>query len=270
MNSSGKCAQCGTILFREAAAGLCPRCLGTFGFGSLTASSLGKQSTDQSPLLRLGDYDLLEEIARGGMGVVYKSIQRSLNRVVAVKVLLHGPFSSPDFVKRFQTETNAIASLRHPNIVTIHEVGESDGTRFFSMEFIEGKSLADVVREKPLPAHCAAEYLKKISEAVHYAHQHGVVHRDLKPSNLILDSMDQPRVTDFGLAKLLDSEVELTVTGQVLGSPGYISPERSVGQPENNDIQSDIYSLGAVLYHLVTGRPPFQGENLTEILHQVQ
>jgi eukaryotic-like serine/threonine-protein kinase len=270
MNSSGKCAQCGTILFREAAAGLCPRCLGTFGFGSLTASSLQKHLTDQSPLLRLGDYDLLEEIARGGMGVVYKSLQRSLNRVVAVKVVLHGPFSSPDFEKRFQTETNAIAGLRHPNIVTIYEVGESDGTRFFSMEFIEGKSLADVVREKPLPAHYAAEYLKKISEAVHYAHQHGVVHRDLKPSNLLLDSMDQPRVTDFGLAKLLDSEAELTTTGQVLGSPGYISPERSVGQSENNDIQGDIYSLGAVLYHLVTGRPPFQGENLAEILHQVQ
>ncbi len=269
MTSTGTCPRCGTLLFSEAAAGLCPKCLGGVGFaGVLQPENL---DSDAAPTPhRLGDYELLEEIARGGMGVVYRARQISLNRIVAVKVVLHGPFSSPEFVKRFRTEAAAVAGLQHPNIVAIYEVGQSGGDHFFSMEYIEGRNLAEIVREKPLPARQAAEYLRTIATAVHYAHQRGVLHRDLKPSNVLLDAFDQPRITDFGLAKLLDGDAELTTTGQVLGSPSYISPEQAAGKAGEFGPGGDIYSLGAILYHLLTGRPPFQGETLQEILAQVQ
>jgi WD40 repeat protein/predicted Ser/Thr protein kinase len=264
MSSTGKCPQCGTQLFGDAAAGLCPRCLGALGL-------VGEPDDGHaSRLHRLGDYELIEEIARGGMGVVYKARQVSLNRIVAVKVVLHGPFSSPQFAQRFRTEAAVVAGLQHPNIVAIHEVGQAGDDQFFSMEYIEGKNLADLVREKPLPAFRAAEYLKRIADAVQYAHEHGVLHRDLKPSNVLLDVFGEPRITDFGLAKLLDSDAELTTTGQVLGSPAYIAPEQAAGKLHEVAPVSDIYSLGAILYHLLTSRPPFQGETLPEILLQVQ
>lgn len=262
MSSTGSCQKCGSPVFEGVAEGLCPRCLGALAFAT--------PDPELESLGRLGDYELLEEIARGGMGVVYKARQISLNRIVAVKVVLHGPFSSPEFVKRFRTETTAVAALQHPNIVAIYEVGQSGGDHFFSMEYIEGQSLAAVVREKPLPARRAATYLQGIAEAVHYAHQRGVLHRDLKPSNLLLDIFDQPHITDFGLAKLLDGDADLTTTGQVLGSPGYISPEQAAGRASEFGPGGDIYSLGAILYHLLTGRPPFQGETIQEVLSQVQ
>jgi WD40 repeat protein/predicted Ser/Thr protein kinase len=264
MSSTGTCPQCGTLLFSDAAAGLCPRCLGALG---LVSEANGEGI---SRLHRLGDYELIEEIARGGMGVVYKARQVSLNRIVAVKVVLHGPFSGPQFAQRFRTEAVVVAGLQHPNIVAIHEVGQAGDDQFFSMEYIEGKNFAELVREKPLPALLAAEYLMRIAEAVHYAHEQGVLHRDLKPSNVLLDVFGEPRITDFGLAKLLDSDAELTTTGQVLGSPAYIAPEQAAGRLHEVTPVSDIYSLGAILYHLLTGRPPFQGETLPEILLQVQ
>jgi WD40 repeat protein len=160
--------------------------------------------------------------------------------------------------------------LQHPNIVAIYEVGQAGNDHFFSMEYIEGQNLAELVREKPLPARRAAAYLKTIADAVHYAHQRGVLHRDLKPSNVLLDVFDQPRITDFGLAKLVGTDAELTTTGQVLGSPNYIAPEQAAGKLNETGLAADIYSLGAILYHLLTGRPPFQGETLPEILRQVQ
>ena len=223
----------------------------------------------ESAARRFGDYELLDEIARGGMGIVYRARQVSLNRIVAVKVLLFGQFSSEEFVERFRCEAEAAAALQHPNIVAIHEVGEHNGQRYFSMAHIEGKNLAELARDKPLPAKSAATCLRIIAEAIHYAHQRGVLHRDLKPSNVVVDSDGQPHVTDFGLAKRLGDESELTVTGQMLGSPNYMSPEQADRKRGEVTFVSDVYSLGAVLYHLLTGRAPFVGETLEDTLLQL-
>jgi WD40 repeat protein/predicted Ser/Thr protein kinase len=253
------CPTCQSELTGEAVDGLCLKCLGRLAFFSESAG-----------LLRLGDYELLEEIARGGMGVVYRARQMSLNRIVALKVMLQGPFSSRDFVQRFQQEAHAVAALRHPNIVTVYEVGEQEGSHFLALEFVEGVNLAELVRERPLPARRAAGYLQIIAQAVEHAHQRGVLHRDLKPSNILLDVFDQPRVTDFGLAKLASQDTALTVTGQVLGSPNYMPPEQAAGKFAKTTPASDVYSLGAILYELLTSRPPFHGETLQAVLAQVQ
>jgi WD40 repeat protein len=264
MSTVKKCPACGSEAFADAVDGLCLKCLGKLGFLSEF------EDTNQGLLLRLGDYELLEEIARGGMGVVYRARQLSLNRIVALKVVLHGPFSSPDFVRRFRNEAQVVASLHHPNIVTVYEVGEQGGNHFLSLEYVEGRSFAGLAGDRPLPARRAAAYLKTITEAVEHAHQRGVLHRDLKPSNILLDIFDQPRVTDFGLAKLANGDAELTATGEVLGSPSYMPPEQAAGKFSDSTPQSDVYSLGAILYELLTGRPPFQGETLQSILSQVQ
>src|SRR5262249_36873573 len=162
-----------------------------------------------SNLRYFGDYELIEEIARGGMGVVFKARQRNLDRVVALKLMLSGQFASREAVARFRTESLTAAKLRHPNIVPVYDVGEANGQPFITMEFVAGRTLADLVRDQPLPARRAAEYVRAIADAVHYAHEQGILHRDLKPSNLLLDQFEQPRVTDFGLAKrLTNSELE--------------------------------------------------------------
>jgi serine/threonine protein kinase len=223
-----------------------------------------------------GDYELQEEIGRGGMGVVYKARQTSLNRIVAVKMLLHGDFASEEFVKRFHAEAEAAASLQHPNIVAIHEVGRHEGLHYFSMDYVEGRNLAELVGDRPLPPERAARYVQAVAEAVHHAHQHGILHRDLKPSNILVDALGQPRITDFGLAKRLDDSQpsslnpQLTLTGQVLGAPSYMPPEQAAGNRGQVGVTSDVYALGAVLYHLLTGRPPFLAETLAETLRQVQ
>ncbi len=216
-----------------------------------------------------GDYELLEEIGRGGMGVVYRARQRSLKRLVALKVMVFGPGASPEFIKRFRAEAVSAAGLHHPNIVAIHEVGIHQGQQFFVMEYIEGQSLAQLVGHEPLPARRAAAYLKTIAEAVHYAHERSILHRDLKPSNVLIDAEDQPHVVDFGLARRLDGDSELTITGQVLGSPNYLPPEQATGQRVRVSRRTDVYALGATLYHLLTGRPPFQAESLAQTLDQV-
>ncbi|HEX4350430.1 MAG TPA: serine/threonine-protein kinase, partial [Verrucomicrobiae bacterium] len=264
MSPGKNCPTCGSELSADAADGLCLMCLGRMGFFPEAADS------SHGGLLRLGDYELLEEIARGGMGVVYRARQLSLNRIVALKVVLHGPFSSADFVRRFRNEAQVVAALRHPNIVAIHEIGEHQGNHFISLEFIDGKSFAELARERPVSAARAARYVRIIAEAVEHAHQRGVLHRDLKPSNVLLDIFDQPRVTDFGLAKLVNSGTDLTTTGQVLGSPNYMPPEHAMGKSSDDTAQSDVYSLGAILYELLTGRPPFQGETIQAVLAQVR
>jgi len=222
-----------------------------------------------------GDYELLSEIARGGMGVVYKARQKGLGRIVALKMIKSGKLACEDDRKRFRIEAMAAAKLQHPNIVAIHDVGEVDGQAYFSMEYVPGSSLHQRVAKEVLPSKLAAHYVEHVARALHYAHQKGVLHRDLKPANILLDEKDQPKLTDFGLAKVIaDAEAaqpagEATRTGAVLGTPSYMSPEQAAGLTREIGPAADIYGLGAVLYELVTGRPPFKAESSLETILQV-
>jgi serine/threonine-protein kinase len=211
-----------------------------------------------------GDYDLLEEVGRGAMGVVYKACQRSLDRLVAIKMLLRGDLASESDLARFRGEAEAAARLKHPNVVSVIEVGERDGQAYFTMQYVEGTTLARLVASGPLAARDAARYLAPICRAIHHAHQAGILHRDLKPSNVLIDAEGVPHVSDFGLAKRLPSfrgtgaAHGLTQTGAIVGTPSYMPPEQAAGSRGVLSPASDIYSLGAILYELLTGRPPFQ------------
>jgi len=216
-----------------------------------------------------GDYVLEAEIARGGMGIVYRARQTTLDRVVAVKFLRDGALASGTEVERFRAEAAAAAGLRHRNIVGIHEIGEHDGHCFFSMEYVSGPTLGGLLKDGPLPVRRAAGYLVKIAAALAHAHGAGVLHRDLKPSNILLDETDEPMVTDFGLAKRGAVGDGLTLSGQVVGTPAYMAPEQAQGLSKEAGPASDVYGLGALLYHLLTGRPPFAGESHLAVLKQV-
>src|SRR5437016_4911209 len=267
------CSKCGLELPPNTHEANCPNCILSFAVGD--ADTLpGRGDHDTRGFFALprsfGDYELLEEIARGGMGVVYKARHKSLNRIVAVKMILAGPLATRQFIQRFRTEAGAAAALQHPNIVAIHDVGVHEGQHFFSMDYVQGQNLAQLVGKQPLPPRKTAEYLRQIAEAIHYAHCQGILHRDLKPSNVLVDAAtDQPRVTDFGLAKRLDGESSLTITGQMMGSPGFIAPEQA--SPDRGKVgrHSDVYALGAILYDLLTARAPFQAESLPAIVTQV-
>jgi serine/threonine-protein kinase len=217
-----------------------------------------------------GDYELLHEVARGGMGIVYRARQVGLDRVVALKMILGGRLADDTQIRRFQAEAMAAGQLSHPNIVAIYDVGRVEDQHFFSMEFIEGQSLAEMVRERPLPPLEAARYVRIAAEAIDYAHGRDILHRDLKPSNVIVDTNDQPRITDFGLAKRLDEDSDLTASGFAVGTPSYMPPEQAAGLHDQMDRTSDVYSLGAILYELVTGRPPFKAANVLDTLLQVR
>ncbi len=277
--SKPTCPSCGAEVPPDAPQGYCLKCL--FALGTAEPDSVATDSTSQpstltaqpTPLRPFGDYELLEEIARGGMGIIYKARQKSLGRIVAVKVLLFGDHSSQQLAQRFRTEAAAAASLQHPNIVAIHEVNAHEGQPFFVMDFVEGQSLGKLNAECEVRnadwLRRAARYVKIVAEAIHYAHERGILHRDLKPSNVLIDPFDQPRVSDFGLAKRLHHDSELTLSGQVLGSPNYMPPEQAATKRGLVGRRSDVYSLGAILYHLLTGRPPFVGETLTDTLQDV-
>lgn len=249
--------------------GLCLRCLGRFAFGDELFSTPALPASLAS-LGRFGDYELVEEIARGGMGVVYRARQVSLDREVAVKLLRNGVLAGRDESERLRAEASAAAALQHPHIVAIHEVGEHEGQPFFSMEFIAGRDLAELTREGPLPARQAAELVATVADAVQHAHDRGVLHRDLKPSNVLVDLAGVPHVTDFGLARRVNVDSNLTLSGQVIGTPGYLSPEQAAGRSRDVTPASDTYSLGALLYHLLTARAPFVGETPTTVLRQVE
>ncbi len=219
---------------------------------------------------RFGNYELLEELGRGGMGVVYKARQVHPQRIVAIKMLLQGDLASAADLARFQAEPQSAARLEgHPNIVAIHEVGECDGQPYFSMKYVEGTTLAKLVAQGPLPAREAARYLATVCRAVHYAHQQGIYHRDLKPSNVLIDCDGQPHVTDFGLAKRVEGGASLTQSGAIMGTPSYMPPEQAAGNRGALSPASDVYSLGAILYELLTGRPPFQAATRFDTIMQV-
>src|SRR5437763_1058552 len=276
------CRKCGAKIFSDAPKGLCTACvletaLGIFpdavaGVDS-SAGSLDELSCDNpkptsgvkeavraaTMLGELGDYELLDEVGRGGQGVVFRARQKSLNRTVALKVISLGQWASKAHLKRFRLEAEAAARLEHPGIVPIHEVGERDGSCYFSMKFVEGGQLDEVVRRAPMSIRQAAELIAKVARTVHYAHQHGILHRDLKPGNILLDAKGEPHLTDFGLARLVEMESTMTRTLDVLGTPSYMAPEQAMGNNAAVRSVTAIYGLGAVLYQLLTGQPPFAG-----------
>ena len=215
-------------------------------------------------------YEVLREIGRGGMGVVYKARDLRLNRIVALKMILSGPYSSADQQARFRTETQAVAQLQHPNIVQIYEVGSFDGAPYCAFEFMEGGGLARKVNRNPQPAHEAANLVETLARAIHSAHLRGIVHRDLKPDNILLTGDGTAKISDFGLAKRLETESGNTQTGSILGTPSYMAPEQAEGKAKEVGPPADIWSLGAILYYLLTGQPPFQGATMFDTLEHVR
>ncbi|MFZ0917209.1 MAG: protein kinase [Candidatus Udaeobacter sp.] len=294
------CESCGTEIPADAPEGGCPGCLlesalglladtavagvdssaiaaysaeATAKAGSAKADDPGRPaspmpaSTCLAQILgELGDYELLEEVGRGGQGVVFRARQKSLNRTVALKVISLGQWASEAHLKRFRREAEAAANLDHPNIVPIYEVGERDGSCYFSMQFVEGGQLDDVVRRKPMSIRKAAELIAKMARTVHYAHEHGILHRDIKPGNILLDQKGEPHLTDFGLARLVETESTMTRTLEVMGTPSYMAPEQAVGNNAGVSSATDVYGLGAVFYQLLTDHPPFAGGTTFETI----
>ncbi len=269
-NVSPVCTKCGSKLFADAPQGFCSLCLFKTGLGSLQdedEDALGSSAARMQ--MEFGDYKLLEEIGRGGQGVVYRAHQKSLNRTVALKVIGLGQWATKTHLKRFRLEAEAAASLEHPGIVPIHEVGEREGTCYFSMGFIEGDQLDAVVRREPMSVRRAAELIAKVARTVHYAHEHHILHRDIKPGNILLDQEGEPHLTDFGLARLVETEGNVTRTMEVLGTPSYMAPEQAVGNNACVTGATDVYGLGAVLYQSLTGHPPFAGGTTFETVRLV-
>src|SRR5215475_3703758 len=266
------CRNCGAKIFSDAPQGLCTGCVLEAAIGGFPDAVAGvadpghankpqsHKATRGAELLgELGEYELLEEVGRGGQGVVFRARQKSLNRIVALKVIRLGQWASKVHLRRFRLEAEAAARLEHPGIVPIHEVGERDDSCYFSMKFIEGGQLDEVVRRTPMSIRQGVELIAKIARTVHYAHEHGILHRDIKPGNILLDAKSEPHLTDFGLARLVESESSVTQTLDVLGTPSYMAPEQAIGNNAAISSVTDVYGLGAVLYQLLTSQPPFAG-----------
>src|SRR6266545_1393840 len=277
------CENCGEKIFGDAPKGLCPACVLETGLGPLVDEAVvGIDSpafakTDDSPhpasvLMDFGDYELLEEIGRGGQGVVYRARQKSLNRTVALKVIGLGQWATQAHLKRFRREAEAAANLDHPCSVPIYDVGEREGSCYFSMKFIDGGQLDEVAQRTPISIRNAAELIAKLARTVQYAHEHGILHRDIKPGNILLDVKGEPHLTDFGLARLLETKSTVTHTMDVLGTPSYMAPEQASGHnPATAGLTSatDVYALGAVFYQLLTDHPPFAGGTTYETVRLV-
>src|SRR5262249_2958240 len=236
---------------------------------AIFASSDDEATASTTRLPSIPGYSVEAILGRGGMGVVYQARHERLDRPVAIKMLVSGVYASPAELERFHREARAVARLQHPNIVQVFDVGDCEGRPFFTMELLEGGSLAAKLSGAPQPAHEAATLLATLAEAVHAAHESGVVHRDLKPANVLLATDGTPKVADFGLARTSDSEPGLTLTGARLGTPSYMAPEQALGRKDASGPAVDVYALGAVLYEVLTGRPPFRGESPAETERQV-
>src|SRR6266498_1750040 len=261
------CRRCGASIPPDSPEHSCGACLLEPGLGADEAVAGVDDPGPRMPMLMdFGDYELLEQIGRGGQGVVFRARQKSLNRTVALKVISLGQWASEAHVKRFRREAEAAARLEHPCIVPIYEVGERDGSCYFSMKFVEGGQLDEVIRREPMPPRRAAELIAKVARTVHYAHEHGILHRDIKPGNILLDAKGEPHLTDFGLARLVESESTVTRTLEVLGTPSYMAPEQAEGENEAVSSATDVYGIGAVLYQLLTGQPPFAGGTTYETI----
>src|SRR5438105_2936002 len=283
------CRKCGSEIFADTPEGLCTACLFETGLdllarpsvaagddcalienvessGARAAPHVKKTPRPPKTLANFGDYELLEEIGRGGQGVVYRARQKSLNRTVALKVIGLGHWATEAHLKRFRREAESAASLEHPCIVPIYEVGERDGSCYFSMKLVEGGQLDNVVRREPITIRRAVELIAKVARIVHYAHEHHILHRDIKPGNILLDQKGEPHLTDFGLARLVETESTVTRTMEVLGTPSYMAPEQAVGNNAQLTSATDVYGLGAVFYQLLTGHPPFAGGTTYETI----
>src|SRR4051812_34905519 len=265
-----KCSRCGGDIEEDVSFRQCPRCLLNLGRSFDPLSEEERVPGCQKPAL--ADYELLDQLGRGGTGVVYRARQCSLDRFVALKVISAGEFASPASVARFRREAEAAAKLDHPNIVPIYEIGEHEATPYLVMRLVEGTNLAEGIHEFLSSRQAAgrerriAQLISLVARAVDYAHSRGVLHRDLKPSNILIDAAGKPHLTDFGLAKFVGIDVALTQTAEVLGTPFYMSPEQAAGKPVG--VETDIFSLGVILYELLTGQRPFEGERPVDILRK--
>jgi len=269
-NTSRVCPKCGATVFADAPQGCCSVCLVRTGLASLDNENDEASGPTIARMLKdFGDYELLQEIGRGGQGIVYRAHQKSLNRTVALKVIGLAHWATEAHVKRFRREAEAAASLNHPCIVPIYEVGERDGACYFSMGLVEGGQLDAVAKREAMPIRHAGELIAKLARTVSYAHEHGILHRDIKPGNILLDVKGEPHLTDFGLARLVETESTVTRTMEVLGTPSYMAPEQAVGNNARVTSATDIYGLGAVLYQLLTGHPPFAGGTTFETVRMV-
>jgi serine/threonine-protein kinase len=258
------CGKCGAKIFGTASSRYCPACLLESGL------QRDESAPQKEPILaEFGDYELLEEIGRGGQGIVYRARQKSLNRLVALKIVGLGYHPTEAHLKRFRREAEAAARLQHPQIIPIYEIGEREGTCYFSMKLEEGGQLDQFVRHGTISLRRAAEIIASLARTVQYAHERGILHRDIKPGNILLDAQGEPHLADFGLVRLVESDSTVTRTEEVLGTPSYIAPEQAAGQNDKVTSATDVYGLGAVFYQLLTSHPPFAGGTTYETIRLV-